>query len=419
MAEPFRIAVIGCGRILAAHLNGYKTLWDYGLRDFRITALCARREEDALAYRRRGEGPPPRPPIRGLEVDPMAAPHLYVSDIHDDALPEIHTDWRALLAERSAELDGVIVLTPHDSHHAIALAAIERGLHVLVEKPLAITVAAGRRMVEAAAERGVVLATAEVVRFHPMMRMAAWCIEQGAIGTVQLVVQLGLGQLWSPSRVRGDTPWRCRKATAGGGPALDMGVHLFHSLEYLCGPIETVAGVAACLEPVRRVFDGPGEPGDEHRCDVEDTFLAQLRFASGAIGTVGHSDALHGQRTAVARTIYGSRGSLCAGRMVSDDGAEETVHHWFSVAADAAVRERFFPHGIQDPFALEHLCWLRSSREGEPCEVGGEVGLRDLAIAHGLLESAERGGEPVAVEAVMRGEVRGYQRDIDQALGLL
>ncbi|MCB0099350.1 MAG: hypothetical protein KDE46_26640, partial [Caldilineaceae bacterium] len=80
-----RIGIVGCGRILNAHLQGYKKLRDIGIDNFRITALVARKADDARMFARRGEGPPPRPPVLPPETgDPLAAPHTYVSDFQDD-----------------------------------------------------------------------------------------------------------------------------------------------------------------------------------------------------------------------------------------------------------------------------------------------------------------------------------------------
>lgn len=94
-----RIGIVGCGRILNAHLQGYLQLRRLGIDHFRITALCARRVEDALMFRKRGEGPPPRPPVLDPATgDPLAAPHTYVSDIHDDVEVAIYTDYRDLIA---------------------------------------------------------------------------------------------------------------------------------------------------------------------------------------------------------------------------------------------------------------------------------------------------------------------------------
>ena len=67
-----RIGVVGCGRILAAHLRGYRLLREAGVDDFRITALCARKEDDAWMYVQRGEGPPQRPAVSDIPGDPLA-----------------------------------------------------------------------------------------------------------------------------------------------------------------------------------------------------------------------------------------------------------------------------------------------------------------------------------------------------------
>lgn len=70
-----RIGIVGCGRILNAHLQGYKKLREAGIEDFRITALVARQADDACMFVRRGEGPTPRPPVTPPESgDPLGAP---------------------------------------------------------------------------------------------------------------------------------------------------------------------------------------------------------------------------------------------------------------------------------------------------------------------------------------------------------
>ena len=89
-----RIAIVGCGRILNAHLQGYKRLREIGIDNFRITALVARQRDDALMFRQRGVGPPPRPSVLSPETgDPLAAPHTYVSDFQDDVEVGVYTDY--------------------------------------------------------------------------------------------------------------------------------------------------------------------------------------------------------------------------------------------------------------------------------------------------------------------------------------
>ncbi|MGH2531737.1 MAG: Gfo/Idh/MocA family protein, partial [Thermomicrobiales bacterium] len=89
-AAAVRLGVVGCARILPAHLRGLKAILDAGIADVRVTALCARRIDDAATFRQRGEGPAPRPPVSANPLDPLGAPHHYLSDIHPDTLPELY-----------------------------------------------------------------------------------------------------------------------------------------------------------------------------------------------------------------------------------------------------------------------------------------------------------------------------------------
>ena len=409
MGDVLRIGVVGCGRILDAHLNGLKSLWDHGYRDFRVVALCARRAEDAHRYRMRGEGPEPRPPIEGLIADAMVAPHLYVTDIHDDTAPEVYEDWRTMLAD--ARLDALLILTPVMLHHEIALEALAAGLHVLVEKPIAISVRTARRMCEAAERADRRLAVAEVARFGDVVRMSRWCVEHAAIGTPQLAIELMHGMFWSPDRVRADTPWRHDKQRAGGGLAIDRGVHLLHLLEYYCGPLESISAQSAILEPRRRL-ETTGEMVD---CDVDDTFTANLRFASGALGQLGASAALRGWKTRIPLTVHGTTGSLRQGWITWDGGGQAAQQYYRLNVTDAEDRA-LFGLGVQSDFGLQAWCFMESIRSGVPSEIEGPVGLRDVALAYTVLESAAAGGPRLPVEVVLSGEVAAYQEALDQSL---
>ena len=148
------IAIVGCGRILNAHLQGYKKLREAGFDNFRITALVARQREDALMFLRRGEGPTPRPPVLAPETgDPLAAPHTYLSDFQDDVEVKTYTDYRAMIAD--GVVDAVNDFTTLDLHHQVAEAAFQAGLHLMTQKPLAISVAAAQQMIRQARAAGV------------------------------------------------------------------------------------------------------------------------------------------------------------------------------------------------------------------------------------------------------------------------
>src|SRR3954451_19735397 len=253
-----RIGIVGCGRILNAHLQGYKQLRELGIDSFRITALCSRREEDALMFRKRGEGPPPHPPVLDPATgDPLAAPHTYLSDFQDDVEASIYTDYRELIA--SGEVDAINDFTTLALHHQVGVAALEAGRHLLTQKPLAISVRAGRRLVEVARARGLTLGVFENVRQSPAVRAAAWAVRAGLIGNVQMAVMGGLGGLWSPDRVVAETPWRHQKLLGGGGGSIDIGVHQMHWMRYVVGEVAAVGAVARTFEPERYVRDQQGQ----------------------------------------------------------------------------------------------------------------------------------------------------------------
>jgi 1,5-anhydro-D-fructose reductase (1,5-anhydro-D-mannitol-forming) len=136
------------------------------------------------------------------------------------------------------EVDGVFLVTPNPAHEPLAVEAAQRGFHVIVEKPMAATVAAGERMVAAATSAGVTLAVAHCMAWAPPVEAAARLIAEGAIGQV----------LWaSVTQAFVSSPpgqWRQEDPTAeGGGPLFDVGSHIIDSLTRMIGPVEQVAAM--------------------------------------------------------------------------------------------------------------------------------------------------------------------------------
>jgi predicted dehydrogenase len=413
-----RIGIVGCGRILNAHLQGYLRLRELGRDDFRITALCARREADALMFRKRGEGPPPRPPVLDPATgDPLAAPHTYVSDIHPDTLPEVFTDYRALI--ESGQVDAINDLTTLSLHHQVGLLALERGLHLLSQKPLAVSVRAAKQMVELAKAKGLTFGVFENVRQMALVRAMAWAVRNGLIGEPQVSVMGSLGGLWSPDIVVAETPWRHRKLEAGGGGAIDIGVHQMHWQRYVVGEIASVGAVARTLTPVRRRRDAAGQVLEEVRPDVDDTYMATLQFARGAIGQLWWSWALDQVplEIAGAPAVLGTHGSI-RGATLHTGGQELPLVETFQARITEEEREQCFPLGLTDPCAIQNLDWLQAIMRGGDPETSGVEGLRDLACAFAILESSAL-GRTVAVDEVLAGTADSYQREIDQHYALI
>ena len=413
-----RIGIVGCGRILNAHLQGYKQLREAGIDNFRITALVARRLDDALMFRRRGEGPPPRPPVLPPESgDPLAAPHTYLSDFQDDVDVQVYTDYREMLD--AGVVDAVNDFTTLALHHQVAEAALQAGKHLLTQKPLAISVKAARRMVDLARAKGLTLGTFENVRQGRFTRAAGWAVQRGEIGAPQMAVVGSLGGFWSPDRVVADTPWRHRKLEGGGGGSVDIGVHQFHLLRYVFGEVAWVSAVARAFEPIRHRRDETGKIIETVRADVDDTYLATVGFENEAVGQLLWSWAGRGKPLEIpaAPAFYGSQGAIVGGRLVDEKGRDVPLLEYFEQQMSAAERERFFPLGLTDPYAIQHLDWLQAIEAGRDPETSGEEGLRDLACAFAMLESSEARRQ-VTLEEVLSGRVDAYQAEIDRHYGL-
>lgn len=416
--ETLRIGIVGCGRILPAHFRGFRRLREAGIDDFRITALVARNPDDAARFRKRGEGPAPRPPVSRNPNDSLAAPHSYVSDFQPEEEATIYETVDSMLA--ADVVDAVAITATLPVHHTAGLACLGAGKHLLLEKPLAITVRAARLLVEEAERRDRKIAIAETVRYEPANRLAHWLIERGSIGEPQMAVAVSIGTPeWSPDWIVADTPWRHDKLQAGGGTAIDIGVHLVHRLRYLVGEVERVSAVTRTFEPAR-YRRGERQSGEVFHPDVDDAFFALPEFSNGATGTISFSWAGHGEPTGLPEglAIYGSRGCLKDTLLIDDRGRREEASEIFEHEANAEERQRLRPAGLHDPFALAYLDWFRAIRaDGQP-EASGLEGLRDLAAAYAVLESAEA-GQAVAVDDVLSGAVDRYQRVIDEHYGLV
>ena len=142
------------------------------------------------------------------------------------------TDWRALAAD--PEVDAAVIGTPNALHAEQAVAFLEAGKHVLVEKPMASTLAEADAMVAAARHAGGWLMVAHCWRFHPDVRALRARVEAGELGEIVKTRSYGVHARWGPSG------WFTDPELAGGGALLDMGVHAIDTTRYLLGDPEPV-----------------------------------------------------------------------------------------------------------------------------------------------------------------------------------
>ena len=412
-----RIGIIGCGRILAAHLEGYRILREAGVDNFEITALCSRKAEDAQGCVKRGEGPPQRKPVSDIPGDPLAVGDQYLSDFQPDTEVEIFTDFRELIAYD--RVDAINDFTIHSLHHQIAEHAFAAGKHVLSQKPLAVTMEGARRMCGQAEAAGVTFGVFENLRFDQGVRHQHWAFsDDGPAGEIQIAVMGNIGTWWAPDLIVAETPWR-HELVQGGGMALDLGPHFFDMIRYLGGgEIVSVTAQTQVVEPTRYLLRD-GERVDPVSCDADDTFYAHFELESGAAGTMFGSWGGHGTNTVLGdgQVLYGSKGRVTGDRIQLDGQEEQSLASLYEANASAEMKERHFPLGLTNDFALSQLDWIRAIEDGAQPECSGAEGLRDLACAYAVVES-DHAGREVSVAEVESGELREYQKPIDAKFGL-
>jgi 1,5-anhydro-D-fructose reductase (1,5-anhydro-D-mannitol-forming) len=413
-----RIGIVGAARILPAHLRGYARLREAGYHDFRVTGIMSRNRADAETFVKRGQGPEPRPPVSKAPGDPLSAPHMYVSDFQDDVDAKVYGSLEEMLED--GQVDALDIPATLSVHHTATVAGLQAGKHCLVQKPFAITVKAGRLMVDEARRRGLQLGVVENVRYGEATRISRWALDQGLIGDVQMAAWWDIGTAeWSPDKIVAETPWRHKKVIGGAGSSLDIGVHWFDRLRHLVGEIDTMSAVTRVFEKKRYTRDAAGNVIQEVDCDVDDAFFASMEFAGGAIGQMSFTWAGHGEVTNLPAGIvlYGSKGVIKGDRLVLDGGKEHSLKALFDERADSELKERYFPYGLRDTFAIGALDFLRGIGEGRDPETSGEEGVRDLAASYAICESSEL-GRPVKVEDVYDGKVDAYQAEINRHYGL-
>jgi predicted dehydrogenase len=210
--------------------------------------------------------------------------------------------WQELT--RSDDVDVVDICTPNDNHVDIALDALQRGKHVLCEKPLALDADSCYRLCEAAKDSGRVAQVGFVYRQWPAVAMARQLIDEGAIGTVRTArAQFLLDYNSNPDVLMS---WRFDKVRAGSGALGDVGSHCIDLLQYLVGPISNVA--AARMQTF--VNQRRGADGQLVDVTVDDQTEILADFESGASGTVLASWAGTGHKCDLGFEVIGSRGSL-------------------------------------------------------------------------------------------------------------
>ena len=407
-----RIGIIGCGRILAAHLRGYRLLREAGVDDFQITALCSRKQSDAEMYVARDGAIPQRSAVSKLPGDPLAVGDEYLSDFQPDVPVAIYTDYRELL--QSGAVDAVNDFTIHSLHHQIACDAFAQGLHLMTQKPLGITVRAAQQMCDRAEAADRVFGVFENARYAPANLHLRWALQSGLLGTPQILLMGNVGTWWVPNQIVANTPWR-HSRIEGGGISIDLGVHHFNAARMIAGEIVSIQGQTSIQEPTRVQLREDGSVAQETAADADDTYLASFRSERGIDGNLFASWSGAGGSTIVGPgvVLHGSKGRAVGPHYFGQDTQRQSLADLYTEGAAADQQATDFPLGLQDSFALTQHDWLQSIRNQAQPQTSGREGLQDLACAFSILES-DLSGRRVEVKEVLDGALSTYQDTLNE-----
>lgn len=265
------IGVIGAGSISESHLSSYA-----GNQEVTLHAICDKNEARARAA-----------------ADKYGIPHVY-------------TDYRELLAD--ASIDAVSVCTWNNTHAEISIAALDAGKHVLVEKPLSRTVEEALRVEEAVKRSGKLLQVGFVRRFGANAQVLKTFIEAGDLGDIYYAKASILRRLGNPGG------WFADVERSGGGPLIDLGVHVIDLCWYLMGKpvVKSVSGnvyrKVGNRANIRNLSFYKAADYDASHNTVEDLASAMIRFANGASLVVDVSFDLHIKKDTMQVLVFGDKG---------------------------------------------------------------------------------------------------------------
>ena len=308
-----------------------------------------------------------------------------------------HADAARML--RREKPDFVTVATPSGGHLPAVLAAARRGVHVVCEKPLEITVRRIDRMIAACEAAGVALGAIFPQRFNPVVHAVHEAAAAGRFG--RLAVAASYVPWWRDDAYYGPGRWQGTRALDGGGALMNQAIHGVDALQWIAGA--TMPGLAAGENPVDRVVAMTAvRAHDAERLEVEDTCVAILRFRDGALGQLLAATSLYpGQ---LRRFLVGGRdgtAEILEGQLV-------TWRFRGPAADDEAVRTRLgaastTTGGAADPMAIDTACHARNLAEfvaavraGHRPPLDGREGRKAVAIVEACYKSA-RTGRSVAV----------------------
>ncbi|MBA3684442.1 MAG: Gfo/Idh/MocA family oxidoreductase [Planctomycetes bacterium] len=344
-----KIGIIGAGGIMrGAHMPGWKHV-----PDCEIVAVCDSHLPTAEAFAK----------DFGVPAD------------------RVFTDHRKLVAVDG--LDAVDIGTPNQFHTPAVLAALEKGLHVICEKPLAVTTDEVRRMQAAAKKSGTVLMTAQNMRWGGSAQALRKFADSGALGEVYHARIHAMRRNWLPGKAT-----FIDHAVSGGGPCMDIGVHALDLGLWLMGFPDPVRVSGTTMVNFAKGHDIPGGWGEWDRklFSVEDFASGFIHFANGATMVLEASWLQHQQESEdFSARLFGKKASV----------------HWPSGDYASVINGALVDGKIRDDAGLkpshqeEIIAFADAIRKGKASPVPVEQTLKVIAILEAIVQSGKTGKEIV------------------------
>ena len=336
--------------------------------------------------------------ISGLDGAELVAVADVVPELAEKLAAEYGSSWHTSLEDMlsGAEVDAVCVCTPSGMHADHAVAALESGKDVVIEKPVDVTLKAADRLLEVQRVTGRKVAVVSQHRFDPATLAVREAVSNGDFG--RLTSGSAEVRWWRSQAYYDSGGWRGTWELDGGGVLINQAIHSIDLLQWLMGPVVEVTAYTGLLA--------------HQRIEVEDTAVAILKFAGGALGTiVATTAAFPGLTASIA--VHGDRGSA----VIDDDdlryfhvagGGQEGDDYGGGENQAEQVMKRYgassaAPGAGADPGSLSMAHrdqikdFIEAVREGRDPSVNIEEGRKPLAIITAIYESA-RTGEPVRIQ---------------------
>jgi predicted dehydrogenase len=289
---------------------------------------------------------------------------------------EAYLDYRRLLDRRDVSV--VHICTPSGLHAQMAIDALQAGKHVLVEKPMALTLQDADRMLSTAHTVGRRLCVVLQNRYNPPMQDLRRVVDEGRLG--RLLLGNATIRWYRPQEYYEDG-WHGTWAMDGGA-LMNQSIHHIDALQWLMGEIESVFAYTATLG---------------HRMEAEDTGVAVIRFKSGALGVIEGSTITYPQNLEGSVALFGERGSVKVG------GTALNRKVFWKIEGELEHEKELLTHEQLDPlsvYGFSHKAviadMIASIRDGREPRTNGIEARRSVAVVLAIYESARTGG-PVAM----------------------